>query len=236
MSMVMSPVEQLIANINEQRQASGKSYECWIWNRGQKDCRGQNLSWKLSATAEPRLRICRKHTTQYYDPAMDYLNEQLRKDHKDGLHGEGEDRKVFAERHVDSTGYFQLECGDCADEMASEELGVEPDQVEAAQLIKDRMARAQQDYDNAVYRFNELWNANKHAFAITRHGDVVKNASATMDLFKRVIFVMEMDESNMVVAYDKVVGEVKLKLINDSYSDDDERHAASRFVRGDRYW
>lgn len=236
MSMVMSPIDQFVSNINHQRKERGSAYECWIWNRGRKGCKGTNLYWRPSGVSETRLRICRKHDGQYYEPARVYLLERLAADHKMGLHGEGEDRKVFGEDHSDTTGYFRLHCQDCLDEMASEELGVEPDQVEQAQVIKDRMARAQQSYDNAVYRFNQLWDEGKHAFAIKRHGAGVTQASAMLDLYKRVLFLMEFDKSNMVVAYDKAVGEVKLKLIQDSYSDDDERSAASQFVRGDRYW
>lgn len=230
MSMTMNPLDAFLSSLRSEDERN--NWSCSVYNRGRKPCQGKNL-YHVGST---RMRICRKHKGNLYDPALEFLQERLVKDHKDGLHGDGDDRKVFAETHEDTSGHFTLTCGECIDDMASEELGVDSDQVEEALKVKQLMEAAQSRYDKVISSFQSYWDGNNHAYAVEHYGESIITASARRDLFQRVLRIMEADQVNMVVAYDKVRDEQRSKLIRDQFSSDIERTVAAAFVREDRYW
>ena len=174
-----------------------------------------------------KLTLCRRHK-RMWDDEYTRLRDVIISEHEAGLHGEGDDRKPFAELHTRGE-YWHLKCRQCTDELASEELGVKPEHVAAAQDITRSMKGAQERLDKAVSRFNEAAKANGLGYAIRNYGDAVMEAEWHHSRWARVTNVMTNGNMDVVEATKRVREEVVNELIHDMVSDA-SRHAASRWV------
>lgn len=228
-NMTMSPIDAFLANVRPESERT--RYGCNVFNRGRKPCRGTNL---YHVGPNRNFTICKKHKLSYYDTALGYLQERLKKDHDSDLHGAGDERKAFAEPHEDTSGLFTLSCPDCRDAMASEELGVKPEDVERAKTIKALMEQADTRYKRVLSSFDETYKSSP-VDAVARYGDSLLATNLHVTYFRNVLATMELRSCDLVEAYDIVVERMKEQLINDSLGDDD-RPIASKFVKGGAYW
>src|SRR3990170_2018306 len=120
--------------------------------RGGRPCQGRRLEYGVGPMG---LTLCPRHVRSYNADRRDLLNRVV-EDHGAGLHGDGEDRRQFAEEYV--SGEYSLFCGSCRDELAAEDLGVRADQVEEAKSLKYRMEAAFKKEEEIKATFLERWN------------------------------------------------------------------------------
>jgi hypothetical protein len=179
------------------------------------------------------LTLCGFHKTKYEAEQVLKL-QQVERDHGYGLHGEGEDRKVWTERHPDATGEFWLSCRKCRAEMESEEFGVRPDQVEEARRITRRMESDIQSYDETEKRFVSEVALNPTR-AVRDYGSTLTRAYMVLGFWNRVKGYVGTENDGkkltLVDGWEMVVEEVKENLVRDLYDSDEERKAASQWVR-----
>lgn len=185
------------------------------------------------------VRLCRRHNRMYREEAA-RLDRTIASEHDSGLHGEGDDRKAFADQHIRGE-YWKVRCSTCKDEMASEGLGVNPEQVQEALVIQERKDRHERNIAKFIERFTESVEKRGPVSAITGSHDSAVVFEIQDELWKRVQAYMEgafswagSDKMNLVDAYNKVVEEQKQQLINDRIHDE-HRSAVSRWVRGADY-
>jgi hypothetical protein len=221
---------EILAEVDTEAGISRYSYHCSMINLRGEACKGSRLN--TVGPDDRRFQVCMKDLTKYNE-AHDYLVERLKADHAEGLHGEGEERKQFAETHTDSTGWFSLRCTECRDEIAGEELGVAPGQVDEARTIARYRDRALESYESAQSSFMEVWSKDP-ALAMDRYGENVRKHGYTCRLWGKVALKMEADYTGrklgLVDAYEEVQGEVKLSLIHNTIHSTLERECASSFV------
>jgi hypothetical protein len=177
-----------------------------------------------------------------YNAERREMLERVGRDHDMGLHGEGEDRRSFTDPYP--VNEFMLMCQKCQDELASEDLGVRPDQVQLATWVKNRIDEAAQDLENAKTSFMKYWEAGNIPLAIEHYGQIIIESTYVYELWAKVASPMEgydretgtSFELNLADRYLKIVEGLTEQLVGDSFRDDYKRHEASKFIREGRYY
>jgi hypothetical protein len=209
---------------------------CAVTVRGGRACQNRRLNFSIGPLA---LTLCNRHLSAYQEERAARLI-QVEREHRDGLHGEGEDRKVFAQQYESDK--FWLYCQKCIDELASEEIGVSPDQVAEGKQIKRAMEQAFDQETKVVAAFRS--RLEKHALtALTSDLDSTVYSLLLAKHWRRVQ-MFTVDKSyiggqyvvlNIVEAYNRVKEEVTKELITNRIDNANEREAGSAFVRLTRW-
>lgn len=181
--------------------------------------------------------FCKRHSRMYQEIQKELL-ARVEHDHQQGLHGEGEDRRAFAQPHVMQE-WWSVLCQACADELKAEDLGVNPDQADEAADIQRRKERDAGNMVSLQESFTNMVAAHDLTYAVLYYADKFKTQSYRAQLWARVDTYMSegagwrgLGKMNLVDAYNAVAEEQKTKLITDSFSDAYERNAAADFIRG----
>lgn len=189
------------------------------------------------------LFLCRRHYRKYgEDRAIAF--KRVESDHLNGLHGDGDERKSFAEQYA--SGEFYLWCSSCKDALASEELGVEPDEVLQATKLRDFMARIDASKKNAEEHFMTRWQQYP-AQAIRSYGDEVRKYDILDSYCRQVLSIVEsgqlshaidpenVKKMNIVEAYNSLSEKLKEDMAYNFIDGEIERDAAAKFLRLDRF-
>jgi hypothetical protein len=185
--------------------------------------------------------LCNRHLNTYNEERQGEFARVLRQ-HDEGLHGEGDDRKQFADQY--ESGEFYLSCQKCKDELKAEEIGVNPDQIEEGKQIQRAMEVALKQEATVMERFESSFK--EHALtALTGNLESTVYALLLAKHWRRVQMQMELKKFqpttgeyitlNLVDAYELVKEELTRELINNRLDTDNERTAASAFVRLTRW-
>lgn len=200
-------------------------------------CRGRSLQFGIGPAM---LTLCRRHR-RLYDAEHERQLARVLSQHQQGLHGEGDDRKAFAERHVSGDGEHYLTCRSCYEEMQADELGVRPDHVAEAMRINRSMERDLTEAAQSVQTFKAKLEEDVF-WAIRAYADRVVKYQYLAACWKDVRDTIGRDRRNdqgevdgqydIVDAYQQVVKQVSDRLIKNQLKDKNDREAAASFIRG----
>jgi hypothetical protein len=183
----------------------------------------------IQAFGPKRLSACRRHG-RMYDEELVNLQQRLKMDHDQGMHGTGDARKPFAELHTDSSGLFNLSCGDCRAAIQADELGVAPDKVQDASQIKRYLQKVQESHDNLIKNFKELVDQDRILRAIDSYGDEIKQNDVEHEWCQNVLSAMEEHSIDIVEAFDRVCATARRELLMNRGSEE-YREGLSMFIR-----
>lgn len=209
-----------------------RRHSCMVFQRNGAMCRGQRLSHYLGPK---EITLCTRHKKKWDEEAA-LVAARIQTEHEQGLHGQGDERKAFADRH--DRGWVWGRCRPCEQEMASEELAVKPEQVDAALRIKRLMEADRQELANVASRIEQASSDRKSLIsAVLQWSHRLERYKHRCDLWDEVenaregrVGWQEVRPMNLVEAYDQIAELYKSKLIQNGIPEEDRRSVTSRWV------